>query len=66
MDLLADRVNKLIAFDATSLAHQAGSSLALNMVMLGALVHSSTVSLPQDVFEHVIKTTTNQQFVDIN
>ncbi|MDO8943376.1 MAG: indolepyruvate oxidoreductase subunit beta [Desulfobacterales bacterium] len=66
MDLLAGRVNKLIAFDATSLAHQAGSSRALNMVMLGALIQSGTIPMPQEVIEQVIKITTKQQFVDIN
>ncbi|MCK7470709.1 MAG: hypothetical protein MZU95_07895 [Desulfomicrobium escambiense] len=34
MDAMAGRVKHLIAFDATSLALQAGSALALNMVML--------------------------------
>lgn len=66
MDLLAGRVNKLFAFDATSLAHQAGSSLALNMVMLGALVQSGAVPLPRELFMQAIKETTKKQFVDIN
>jgi indolepyruvate ferredoxin oxidoreductase beta subunit len=66
MDILAGRVDKLIAFDATALAHQAGSSRALNMVMLGALVQSGAVPLPQEIIEQVIKITTKQPFVDIN
>jgi indolepyruvate ferredoxin oxidoreductase, beta subunit len=66
MDLLAGRVSKRIAFDATALARQAGSSLALNMVMLGALVQSGAVPLPQELFVQVIKETTKKQFVDIN
>lgn len=66
MDLLAGRVNRLIVFDATALAHRAGSSLALNMVMLGALVQSGAVSLPQERFMQAIKETTKKQFVDIN
>ncbi|MBU1398087.1 MAG: indolepyruvate oxidoreductase subunit beta [Pseudomonadota bacterium] len=66
MSLMAGRVKKLIAFDATSLALQAGSSLALNMVMLGALAKSDAVPLSQDLFVHVIKEKTKKQFVDIN
>lgn len=63
---LADRVRKIIAFDATVLAQQAGSPLALNMVMLGALVRSGAVPLPQEFFVQAIKETTKKQFVDIN
>ncbi|MDO9109446.1 MAG: indolepyruvate oxidoreductase subunit beta, partial [Desulfatirhabdiaceae bacterium] len=55
MSRMGDRVKKLIAFDATSLALKAGSSLALNMVMLGALVKSGAVPLSQDLFVRVIK-----------
>jgi len=66
MELLAGRVRHLIAFDATSLAVKAGSSLALNMVMLGALARSGAVSLPPDLFEQIIRSKTKKQFVDIN
>ena len=66
MDLLADRVNKLIAFDATALAQKAGSSLALNMVMLGALVQSGALPLPQALFEKAIKARTKASLVDVN
>ncbi|MGD9974056.1 MAG: indolepyruvate oxidoreductase subunit beta [Desulfatirhabdiaceae bacterium] len=66
MTLMADRVKKLIAFDATSLAMKAGSSLALNMVMLGALAKSGAVPLSQDLFVRVIREKTKKQFVDIN
>jgi indolepyruvate ferredoxin oxidoreductase beta subunit len=66
MGLLAGRVRQLIAFDATSLAVKAGSSLSLNMVMLGALARSGAVSLPPDLFEQIIRSKTKKQFVDIN
>lgn len=64
--LLAGRVRRLIAFDATALAQQTGSSLTLNMVMLGALVQSGAVPLPQDFFEEAIRAKTKASFVDIN
>lgn len=64
--VMAGRVKKLMAFDATALALQAGSSLALNMVMLGALAQSGTVPMPRDLFEQVIRERTKRQFVDTN
>jgi indolepyruvate ferredoxin oxidoreductase beta subunit len=66
MALMACRVKKLVAFDATSLALETGSSLALNMVMLGALVKSGAVPLSQDLFLRVIKEKTKKRFVDVN
>lgn len=60
------RVGRLIAFDATKLAVAAGSALTLNVVMLGALVGSHTLELPDTAFEKVIREKTKAQFVDIN
>lgn len=66
MELIAGRVKTLIAFDATSLAVKAGSLLSLNMVMLGALAQSGTVSLPPDLFQKTIQEKTKKAFVGIN
>lgn len=66
MSLMAGRVKKLIAFDATSLAVKAGSSLSLNMVMLGALAQSGAVSLSADLFRQVIREKTKKALTDIN
>jgi len=66
LTLMADRVQQLIAFDATALALQAGSSLALNMVMLGALAKSGAVALSPDLIQRTIEEKTKKQFVDIN
>ncbi|MCG2690696.1 indolepyruvate oxidoreductase subunit beta [Candidatus Parcubacteria bacterium] len=66
MKLMAGRVKKLIAFDATSLAVEAGSSLALNMVMLGALARSGAVSLSPDLFRRIIREKTKKAFADTN
>lgn len=63
---IAARVRKLIAFDATSLALDAGSSLALNMVMLGALAGSNALPVPASLLEEVIRKKTKQSFVDTN
>lgn len=64
--VLAGRVRKLIAFDATALAVQAGSTLALNMVMLGALAKSGAIPLSPDLLKRTIEQKTKKQHVDIN
>lgn len=66
MAVLAGRVKRLIAFDAASLALQAGSPLALNMVMLGALAGSAAADIPSDKFRAVIKDKTNAAYAGAN
>ncbi|HSL39911.1 MAG TPA: indolepyruvate oxidoreductase subunit beta [Desulforhopalus sp.] len=63
---LAERVKRLIAFDAASLALQAGSPLALNMVMLGALAGSAAADIPPDTFRAAIKEKSNAAFAGAN
>jgi len=66
MQLLAGRVKRLIAFDAASLAVRAGSSLSLNMVMLGALARSEATGISPDMFRGMVRTKTKSAFTDIN
>jgi len=66
MRLMSGRVKKLIAFDATSLALKAGSSLTLNMVMLGALAQSGAIDLPMELFQRIVREKTKKEFVDMN
>jgi len=66
LEQLAARVARLIAFDADSLAHQAGSSLSLNMVMLGALAQSGATGVPSDALSRVIRKKTKPAFADMN
>ena len=66
MAAMAGRVKHLIAFDATALALQAGSALALNMVMLGALASSGATPLPPDLLQQTIEQKTKKHHVDIN
>lgn len=66
MTKIAERVNKLIAFDATILALQAGTVLSLNIVMLGALARTGTIPLNVDLFRHTIREKTKQAFVETN
>jgi len=64
--LMAGRVKKLVAFDATALAVQAGSALALNMVMLGALAKSGAIPMSPDLLQQTIEQKTKKQQVDVN
>lgn len=66
MQLLAGRVKRLIAFDAASLAVRAGSSLSLNMVMLGALARSEATGISPDMFRGMVRTKTKSALTDIN
>jgi indolepyruvate ferredoxin oxidoreductase beta subunit len=67
MKMLAPRVRDLTAINATDLAHQAGSVLTLNVVMLGALAASG--SLPQvgyEAFERAIRHHIKPPLTDLN
>jgi indolepyruvate ferredoxin oxidoreductase beta subunit len=66
MAKLAGRVSRLIALDATSLALRAGSSLSLNMVMLGALAGSGATDVAPDRFRAAMTDKTKAAFAGIN
>ena len=52
--------------DALSLARQAGSVMAMNMVLLGALMETQLLPLTADHIKEAISTKTKKAFVDIN
>ncbi len=64
--LIAAKVKNLLAFDGLALAKQAGNPMALNMVLLGALIQSNTVPISAQQVKTAIKTKTKPAFVDIN
>lgn len=66
LDKIAQRVEKLIAFDATELALKAGSAMSMNMVLLGALVQTGKIPLQPDLFRKVIREKTKKAFVETN
>jgi indolepyruvate ferredoxin oxidoreductase, beta subunit len=66
MSKIRGRVKKLIYFDATALALQAGSALALNMVMLGALAGSGVLPLETISIRETIRDKSKKSFVEIN
>ncbi len=65
-DLLAEHLGGLLAFDAGALARRAGSPLAVNMVLLGALAATDSLPFPRQALEEVIRTRTNPKFLAAN
>jgi indolepyruvate ferredoxin oxidoreductase beta subunit len=64
--LLARQVGALLAFDAGALARQAGSPLAVNMVLLGALMATDCLPLAAENLLDLIRTRTNPRFLESN
>ena len=65
-DQIRARTRKLIAIDAADLAKQAGNIMALNIVLLGALLQSGTLPVSAEQVKEVIRTKTREAFVAIN
>ncbi len=47
-DLIRAKVSRLIAFNAATLAKEAGNVLSVNMVLLGALIQTGVLPLSRD------------------
>jgi indolepyruvate ferredoxin oxidoreductase beta subunit len=56
----------IVEFDALELAVKAGSSRALNMVMLGAIIGTGIVPISEDAAIDVVKNTLPKKFEKIN
>jgi indolepyruvate ferredoxin oxidoreductase beta subunit len=66
VELMAARVGSLLAFDAGACAREAGSPLAVNMVLLGALMATERLSLSAAEVLGVIRARTNPKFLESN
>lgn len=66
LGVVAGQVGGLLAFDASALARQAGSPLAVNIVLLGALATTDTLPVSAADLKQVIREKTNPRFVDAN
>lgn len=64
--LIRSKTAKLIAFNAASLAKEAGNVLAVNMVLLGALIQTNVLPLTAENVREAMKRKTKQQFLDAN
>ena len=65
-DLIRKKTSKLIAFNAAELAKEAGNVLAVNMVLLGALIQTSILPLTVDNVKEAMQRKTKQQFLESN
>jgi indolepyruvate ferredoxin oxidoreductase beta subunit len=65
-ELISKKTAKLIAFDAQTLAKQAGNIMSLNMVLLGSLIQTGIMPVTADNVREAIRTSTKKAFVDIN
>jgi len=66
LKLMAERVAAVLAFDAGALARQAGSPLAVNMVLLGALAASDCLPFSDEDLLATVRTRTNPKFLEAN
>jgi indolepyruvate ferredoxin oxidoreductase beta subunit len=66
LELMGEHVGGLLAFDAGDLARQAGSALAVNMVLLGALAAIASLPFSQEDLLHILRTRTNPKFLEAN
>jgi len=64
--LIRAKTRQLIAFDALSLAKAAGNAMALNIVLLGALVQTERLPITKEQLEEAIRTKTKAAFVETN
>ena len=65
-ELIRNKTAGLIAFNAAALAEEAGNSLSVNMVLLGALIQTGVLPLSVDEVKEAMKTKTKKAFLDFN
>ena len=65
-DLIRAKTAKLIAFNAASLAKEAGNPLSVNMVLLGALTQTDVLPLSVDEVKKAMGSKTKKAFLDSN
>jgi indolepyruvate ferredoxin oxidoreductase beta subunit len=65
-ELIRAKTAKLIAVDALELAKQAGSTLAVNMVLLGATMQTGKIPVSPENVKEAIRSKVKKAFVDIN
>ncbi len=64
--LIREKTSRLIAFNAAALAKEAGNVLAVNMVLLGALVQTGVLSFSVDQVKEAMKRKTKPEFLESN
>ena len=64
--LIRAKASRLIAFNATAVAREAGNVLAVNMVLLGALTQTGVLPLSADVVKTAMQRKVKANFLDLN
>jgi indolepyruvate ferredoxin oxidoreductase beta subunit len=65
-ELIRNKTSRLVAFNAASLAKEAGNPLSVNMVLLGALIQTGVLPLSVEQVKEAMKTKTKKAFLDSN
>jgi indolepyruvate ferredoxin oxidoreductase beta subunit len=65
-DLIRAKTARLIAFNATALAREAGNVLSVNMVLLGALTQTGVLPLSADTVKSAMQRKTKPAFLEAN
>jgi indolepyruvate ferredoxin oxidoreductase beta subunit len=65
-ELIRAKTAKLIAFNAASLAKEAGNALSVNMVLLGALTQTGILPFAADTVKDAMRRKTKKAFLDSN
>ena len=66
MGLIRAKAKQVIALDGDALAAEAGNSLSLNMVMLGALIGSEAIPIGAEAMKETISASTKKAFLESN
>ncbi|MFZ1983660.1 MAG: indolepyruvate oxidoreductase subunit beta [Desulfatitalea sp.] len=64
--LIREKTKRLIAFDAVALAQAAGNVMALNMVLLGALIQTGLLPITAAQVQEAIRTKTKADLATVN
>jgi indolepyruvate ferredoxin oxidoreductase beta subunit len=66
LSLIREKAGKVITLDGDAIAEEVGNPLALNMVMLGALIGSGTIPIAAEDMKKTISTSTKKAFLEAN
>ena len=66
MALLGEVTDRIVSFDATALAEEAGDPIATNVVMIGALAASGLLPFGEETVLHVMKESLRPRYYELN
>jgi len=64
--ILRKITDKIITFDATSLAEQAGDAITSNVVMIGALTASGKLPITEEIMYETLKKSIRPNYIELN